>query len=123
MGPDPLKPGELLTAEWLNALAEEADGPSIGVAGDLEATTVPGQATVLRGRKPMEGWWKITGAPTSGNHPAKRLVETASGTFVDSGQTGTIRDTNGSTRTLTNVIVWASKRRRGGTWWFQAGDC
>lgn len=105
----PLKPGDQLTADWLNEVRDMAAEGVVTLDGSsgLEGS-VSSAGTAIRAASRLEFWAKITGAPTGAAHPFTRQIDAGSGTFSAGPRTGTAYETGGSTATLTNkyVRVW-----------------
>lgn len=108
----PIKPGEELTAAWLNAALERGDENrlSLDPSSGLEGYSGPA-GTGVRAKRSLEFTAKITGAPTGTAHPFTQQVTTAAGTFANGPRTGSAYGTSLTTSTLTNKIVrvwWAN---------------
>lgn len=121
------KPGDPPSAARFNELVDAANGSAevAGTGGQSEGLelVVVGRKRAWRARRPLEGWFKVTGAPTSGLHPATQQLETAAGTWSSGARTASLRETNGSTADLTNKIVRAWKDGTGRSWWFTYSAC
>lgn len=123
----PFAQGEVLGASHLNQLVDAFNGESEGVAtgetsGGLEVVQI-GRRRVLRARRPLEGWFKITGSPTGSAYPATQQVEQSGGTWANGPRTTTVRETTGSTSVPANSIVRAWKDGTGRSWWFTYAAC
>lgn len=115
----PIRPGDELTADWLNSGLEMGEENSLVIdpSSGLEGYSGPA-GTGVRARRPLEFTVKITGAPTGTAHPFTQQVTTSPGTFATGPRTGTCYGTSLTTSTLTNKIVriwWG-----GYNYWFES---
>ena len=102
----PLKPGDMLTGDWLNEVRDMAAEGVISIDGSsgLEGYSSP-SGTSFRAASKLEFWAKITGAPTGSAHPFTRQIDAGTGTFAAGPRTGSAYEVTGMTTTITNKIV------------------
>lgn len=123
----PFAAGERLGPTHLNQLVDAYNGESEGVAtgqvgGGLEVVQI-GRRRVLRVKRPLEGWFKITGSPSGSAYPATQQIEQSGGTWANGARTDTLRETTGNTTVATNSLVRAWKDGTGRSWWFTYASC
>lgn len=127
MRPPDLKPGDELTARWLNDAKNSRELPWHDAASGLESSDAGG-LPAIRARPKLEIWAKVTGAPTGAKYPWTQQLDTPSGGWVDGPRSGTasanpLVEVNGNTAITTGKIVRAWKDSRGFCWKFVYGSC
>ena len=116
----PIRPDELISAQWLNALLALLKSGQIvlapGCGLEMHHTADGGQELRALGATGM--WIKITGAGSSGAYPWTEQLEAAGGTWTAGDATGTTSsdpayELNAYNSVPTNTIVRAWRTSQG----------
>lgn len=123
-----LKPGDALSADWLNTLRAWLRRAGIRVdAGSGLRGNVGPQGTALSISEPEAMWIKLTGHTGVAYSWTEQVPDTA-GTWQDGIRTGTTTvdpayEANGVTTVTTGRIVWGTRDRSVGEMRFTFGAC
>ena len=125
------KPGDEILASDLNALADAASRAGdirVDPGSGIEAVRLPDGGIVLRDKRPLAIWVKITGGGAGGVYAGTQQLEQSGGTWANGPRTfttggGTLIEANlnASVPTSGNTIVRAFRDRK--FWRFSFGAC